>query len=78
MSKIKMSFIIEVDGEVILEHSAEQDNCNHLDKEREFALEVINRLNCFYSEKRLYQKKWVDLIKIEEEDQRMRNRFKST
>ncbi|HGO5818642.1 TPA: hypothetical protein ACU207_002357 [Mannheimia haemolytica] len=49
MAIVKIRFSIEVDGELLIDHKIEQEKNNSFDKEREFAEEVINKLNTFYT-----------------------------
>ncbi|MGR3807806.1 hypothetical protein SAMN05660772_02053 [Pasteurella testudinis DSM 23072] len=61
MSKVKMSFSIEVDDNILIKHSIEQEQVTSFHKDREFAEEVINKLNTFYTGLNIYHQDWEDL-----------------
>lgn len=61
MSKVKITFKIEVDDNVLINHQIKQDYVASFQKERDLAEEVINKLNTFYTSSYVYQQNWGDL-----------------
>ncbi|GAB1661534.1 hypothetical protein M3703_04165 [Mannheimia haemolytica] len=76
MPTVKISFNIEVDDELVISHAITQSGISCFDNEREFALEVINRMNCFYTERNINNKSWKDFARIREKmKKRQQERF---
>ncbi|HHW7523216.1 TPA: hypothetical protein ACU203_002590 [Mannheimia haemolytica] len=70
MAIVKIRFCIEVDGELLIDHKIEQEKNNSFDKEREFAEEVINKLNTFYTGMNIHKLNWADLVEMRKQYQK--------
>lgn len=76
MANIKINFSIEIDDETVISHSVTQSGISCFNNERELALEVINRMNCFYTEKNINNGNWKDFVRMREKmKKRQQERF---
>lgn len=76
MASVIIKFSIEIDGETAISHSVSQSGISCFNSEREFALEVINRMNCFYTEKNINNGNWKDFVRMREKmKKRQQERF---
>lgn len=58
MANVKMTFMVEVDGEAVIRHQVEEEitkRGSYFSQERQLTKEIINKMNKFHFER------WVEL-----------------
>ncbi|MGX2956095.1 hypothetical protein ACWIYZ_03260 [Ursidibacter arcticus] len=61
MANVKMTFSVEIDGKVIIQHEIEElaEKRSYFSQERKLAKEIINKMNEFYSDRWIDAKSWI-------------------
>ncbi|MDU8924291.1 hypothetical protein RYD26_05105 [Pasteurellaceae bacterium LIM206] len=63
MNRVKMTFTVEIDGEMIIHHQIEEqiEKRSYFLQERKLTKEIINKMNEFHSERWIDAKPWTDI-----------------
>ena len=62
MANVKMTFSVEIDGEIIIQHEIEEqvEKRSYFSQERKLTKDIINKMNEFYSDRWIDTKPWFD------------------
>lgn len=60
MANVKMEFIVEIDGKIIIQHQIEEyvEKRSYFSQERKLTKDIINKMNEFHSERWIDEKPW--------------------
>ena len=62
MASVKMTFVVEVDDNQILQHQIEvqSEKRSYFSQERKLSKEIVDKMNSFYSERWIDAMPWID------------------